>query len=141
MTRLRVLLQVGLFAGVFLVARRITRALGLPVAPGVVGLLILLGGLRLGVLRPEWVEAGGDLLLRHLPLFLVPIAVGLIAWAGPLHREWPWLVAVLAVSTGLAAAAAGMLAARLAERRRAEKPARAKPRGAGGPRRAREAAS
>lgn len=29
-----------------------------------------------------------DLLLRHLPL-LVPIAVGLIAWAGPLHRECP----------------------------------------------------
>jgi holin-like protein len=138
---LRVLLQVGLFGAVFLVARRVTGALGLPVAPGVVGLLVLLAGLRLGVLRPEWVEAGGDLLLRHLPLFLVPIAVGLIAWAGPLDREWPRLVAILAVSTGLAAATAGLLAARLTERRRAGKPARVGGRRAGGSRRAREAAS
>lgn len=51
MTRLRVLLQIGLFVAVFLAARRITHALGLPVAPGVVGLLVLLAGLRLGVLR------------------------------------------------------------------------------------------
>jgi holin-like protein len=136
-TRLRILLQVGLFAVVFLAARRLTGALDLPVAPGVVGMLALLAGLRSGVLRSEWVEGGGDLLLRHLPLFLVPIAVGLIAWAGPLHREWPWLVAILAASTGLAAAAAGLLAARLTEGR----PAGAGRRRARGSRPAREVAS
>lgn len=141
MTTLRALLQVGLFALVFLVARGVTLTLGLTVPPGVVGLLIVLAGLRLGVLRREWVEAGGDLLLRHLPLFLVPIAVGLIAWAGTLHREWPWLVAILGVSTVLALAAAGALAARLTEWGRATRPALVKRRGAGVAARSPEAAS
>jgi holin-like protein len=130
MTWLRALWQVGVFAALFVLARGITRVLGLPVPAGVVGLLILLAGLGLGVLRRDWVEAGGDLLLHHLPLFLVPIAVGLIAWVGPLHREWPWLVAILGVSTGLAAGVAGLLAARLIDRRPG-RPARAEAPGAG----------
>jgi hypothetical protein len=50
-------------------------------------------------------------------------------------------VAILAASTGLAAAAAGILAARLTDRRRAGEPARTARRGTGGATRAREAAS
>jgi holin-like protein len=83
----------------------------------VIGLLLVLGALRLRLLRPQWIEAGGDLLVRHLPLFLVPIAVGLIGWGGALRQEWPRLVAILGVSTVLAAAAAGALAAHLIARR------------------------
>jgi holin-like protein len=111
-------LQAGFFVLVFLIARSLTVALGLPVPPGVLGLLVVLAALRLRVLSVARVEAGGDLLLRHLPLFLVPIAVGLLAWVGALRGEWPRLVAILAVSTVLAVAAAGSLAAWLSGWRR-----------------------
>jgi holin-like protein len=55
---------------------------GLPLPGNLVGMLLLLALLRVGVVRQEHVEEAAGLLLKHLNLFFIPLAVGLMAWGG-----------------------------------------------------------
>ena len=74
-----------------------------------------------GVVRLSWIETGASLLLGHLAFFFVPIAVGLMAFAGVLqHDGLSWLV-TLALAAGAGIWAAGLVTQALALRARPEK--------------------
>ena len=77
-------------------------ALRLPVPGPVLGMLLLTVLLLLrGRLLAELGQAA-DFLLRHLSLFFVPAAVGVVANGGRIAREWLPIGVSLVVSTALA---------------------------------------
>ena len=65
----------------------VAEALALSIPGGVVGMAALFLLLAARVIRPEWVEAGADLLIRHLQLFFIPAVMSLLSYPllfGPL---------------------------------------------------------
>jgi holin-like protein len=89
-------------------------ATGLPLPGNLVGMLLLLALLRLGVVRLEHVQDASTLVLKHLNLFFVPLAVGLMAWGGLLGASGAGLGVSLAGSAAVCLAVAGLIGQRLA---------------------------
>ncbi len=80
----------------------VSQALHLPVPGPVLGMVFLAVLLiARGRLSTELGQAA-DFLLRHLSLFFVPAAVGVISNGARIAREWWPLSAALVVSTALA---------------------------------------
>lgn len=66
--------------------------------------------LAVGIVKERWIGQGGDLLLRHMLLFFVPAAAGIVQY-GPLLRTAGWRLGVtVAVSTALVMAITGLSA-------------------------------
>jgi holin-like protein len=96
---------------------RVVEATGLPLPGNLVGMLLLLALLRLKVVHLEQVQDAATLLLKHLNLFFVPLAVGLMAWGGLLGASGVGLGASLAGSAAICLAAAGVVSHRLSTAR------------------------
>lgn len=86
-------------------AAALAELLPLPVPAGAIGLGLLFVLLASGLLRARWIEAGADLLVRHLGLFLIPYAVSFMAFGEQLHAA-----AIPLAVTVIAATAVGMAA-------------------------------
>ena len=97
----------------FLLAGEATRAvLHLPLPGNVLGMLLLVAGLRVRAVRLETVKPCADFLVRNMALFFVPAGVALVRHVDAI-RAW-WLpIAVAAVpSTFAVLAVVGWLAQR-----------------------------
>lgn len=77
------LLLAFLFAG-----DGLARVLHLPIPGSVVGMVLLAAALQSRRLPVEWVRPSAELLIRHLSLLYIPPAVGVMAFAGLIRREW-----------------------------------------------------
>ncbi len=97
-----------------LAGEALSRSLGLPVPGPVLGLVLLLTGLRVSarIGRPA-LEAGvgpvADGLLRHLALLFVPAGVGVVQHAGLVAEHGPALLAALVGSTVLTLAVTALV--------------------------------
>ena len=119
MTALRGLALLLLFqaAGELLVL-----VLKLPFPGPVVGLVLLLAGLRWSVVR-EPVQAAAELLLAHLSLLFVPVGVGVVTHLDLVSRHGMALMAVIVLSTWIGMAVTALLLRALLDRgARAEEP-------------------
>src|SRR5688572_5329990 len=111
---LRMAGQFSLLVGLFYSGDALVHATQVPLPGNLVGMLLLLGLLRLGLVRPQHVEDVATLILQHLNLFFVPLAVGLMAWSGLLGASGAGLAICLAGSAAVCLAAAGLVGQRLA---------------------------
>ncbi len=111
-------LQVGALSLLAAAGGLLTRALRLPIPGAVAGMALLLLGFRLRVLRPGWFDPGAGFLLRHMLLFFVPAAVGVVQYPELLGAEGVRVLAVVAASTTLVMAATGLAVEWAARRRR-----------------------
>jgi putative effector of murein hydrolase LrgA (UPF0299 family) len=90
-----------------LVGELAVRALGGPLPGPVVGMLLMLGVLAASPWLAARVARGGELLLRHMSLFFVPAALGVVTELDLLRAEALPIVVALVVSTLLAMLAGG----------------------------------
>jgi len=82
--------------------------LKLPVPGPVVGLVLLLGGLRWAWIR-EPAQAAAELLLAHLSLLFVPVGVGVITHLDLVSHYGAELIAVILLSTWIGLAVTALL--------------------------------
>lgn len=69
--------------------------LGLPFSGGVVGLIVMVGLLLAGVLRPSAIEHGADWLLSNMLLFFIPLVVSVVQFTGLLKQDgWRLFAAI-----------------------------------------------
>ncbi len=80
----------------------VSQALHLPVPGPVLGMVFLAGLLVLRGRLSVALGQAADFLLRHLSLFFVPAAVGVISNGARIAREWWPLGVAVVVSTALA---------------------------------------
>lgn len=90
----------------------LTLALALPFPGPVVGLVLLLIGLRAAGIR-EPVKAAADVLLSHLSLLFVPVGVGVITHLDLMARYGPQLLVAIVMSTWLGMAVTALVLKRL----------------------------
>jgi len=92
---LTIIVQI-LFIYIFLLLGSVVKEIvPLPIPGSMFGLLLLLLALKLGIVKLEWMEQGGNWLLAELMLFFVPSAVGIINYDEML--SWQGLESVLLV--------------------------------------------
>ena len=107
---LRIAFQCTLLWLVFMVGTSLVERLALPLPGNLVGLLLLIGLLAIGAVRPEELEDVTALVSRHLVLLFIPLAIGLMNWRELLERSGPLLATSLIVSAATGLAAAGAVA-------------------------------
>jgi holin-like protein len=113
---LRLAGQFLVLVGLYYAGTALVRATGVPLPGNLVGMLLLLGLLRLGLARLEHVQDAAALVLQHLNLFFLPLAVGLMTWGGLLGASAAGLGLSLAGSAAVCLAVAGLIGQRLAPR-------------------------
>lgn len=86
----------------------LTLAFKLPFPGPVVGLVLLLVGLRWRWIR-EPTQAAADVLLAHLSLLFVPVGVGVITHLDLVSRYGPQLLAVIVLSTWIGMAVTALV--------------------------------
>lgn len=91
-----------------LAGEAISRSLDLPLPGPVVGLLLLLGAMRLRPGLAGWLRAAAQGVLAHLSLFFVPAGVGVIAHLSLLQEHGLALLLAISVSTVLALVAGAL---------------------------------
>ncbi len=89
------------FAGLIL------QAVGVPLPPAVLGLILFSAALFTGAIRPKSVEPAGDFLLKNLLLFFIPAIAGITEYLPQLRQEWLPIAVALLVSTAGSAIVAG----------------------------------
>ncbi len=86
----------------------LSRGFSLPLPGPVLGLLLMLGGLRIAAVR-EPVGACADFLLAHLSLLFVPVGVGVVTHLDLVSRYGGELIAVIVLSTWAGMAVTALL--------------------------------
>jgi holin-like protein len=99
-------------------------ALKLPFPGPVVGLVLLLVGLRWAWIR-EPAQAAAELLLAHLSLLFVPVGVGVITHLDLVSRYGLQLIAVIVLSTWIGMVVTALLLRGLLKRGSSEGPGNA----------------
>ena len=85
-----------------LAGEALSRGLDLSLPGPVVGLVLLLGAMRLRPGLAAWLRPVGQGMLAHLSLFFVPAGVGIVAHLPLLRDQGLALLAAIVVSTVLA---------------------------------------
>ena len=98
-----------------LVGEVLSRGLSLPLPGPVLGLVLLLGAMRLRPGLAEWLRPVGQGVLAHLSLFFVPAGVGVVAHL-PLLRDHGLALLVAIFGSTVLALVAGAGAFTLAAR-------------------------
>ncbi|MFA5701107.1 MAG: CidA/LrgA family protein [Desulfuromonas sp.] len=89
----------AILLGLQLVGELSTYVLKIPLPGSVVGMLLLLAGLRGGILRVDWVREAAELLLQNMSLLFVPAGVGVMVYAGLITQHWLPLTTATICST------------------------------------------
>ncbi|MGO3397772.1 MAG: CidA/LrgA family protein [Serratia proteamaculans] len=113
LARLQVLIQVVLYAVLFLIADRLVQQFHLPLPANIIGMLMLLALILLRILPLNWVRAGSRWLLAEMLLFFVPAVVAVVNYAQLLMVEGWKIFLVIAVSTTLTLGATGLVVDRV----------------------------
>lgn len=90
--------------------------LSLPVPGSVLGMLLLLVLLSSGLMPLKTIEKGASLLVRHIALFLIPIAVGLMGFGELLIQNGIAILLALAVSIAVGISVTGLVSQHLARK-------------------------
>lgn len=106
----KVAAQVALLSFVSWVGHAIVVLLHLPLPGNVAGMLLTFAALASGVLPLGYVESGAGLLVRNLPLFFVPLAVGFVTRYELLAAHGLAIVATLLLSAAIGFAVTGRAA-------------------------------
>ena len=99
-----------------LIGEALNKALHLPVPGPVLGLILLLIGLRLSPLIRLQIGQSADALLAHLSLLFIPAGVGVILYFRELLANGWALIVVLLISTWVGLAVTALVAQALIKR-------------------------
>jgi len=92
----------------------VSQWLGLPLPGSVVGMVLMLLGLRLGLIQLSWVADSAKLLLDNMAMLFVPAGVGVMIYFDLIGRYWLPLSVATVVSTLAVMATTGLSAKYLA---------------------------
>ena len=95
---MKVILQVAGLYIFYYIGSTIQEWLGLPVPGSILGLLLLLTLLMTGALPVAWIDHGAGFMLAYLPLFFVPVTVGIIEY--PILLSGTGILMILMTITG-----------------------------------------
>lgn len=98
---MKILTQLALIGGLCLVGEVISAISPFPIPATIVALLLLFVLLKCSVLKLSWVEDTGNLLLKNMTFFFVPVGVKLMNYFDLIKDVWLLLLLLTMVVTVL----------------------------------------
>jgi holin-like protein len=93
---LRVSIQILFLYGLNEAGNLIVEVSHLPLPGNLIGMVLLFLLLTAKIIPLHWVKEGSSILLKHLSLFFIPIAVGLMSYGDLfLHQGWIFFLCIL----------------------------------------------
>jgi holin-like protein len=80
---------------------------GVPIPSSIIGMLALTFALKMGWVKPQWIEKLSDFLVSNIGFFFVPAGVGLMNCLGIIKDQWLPIVAATVISIFLVIAVTG----------------------------------
>ena len=82
--------------------------LNLPLPGSVIGMVLMLAGLRFGLIQLQWVTEAASLLLNNLAMLFVPAGVGVMVYFDLIEKQWLPLLVATVLSTLAVLATTGL---------------------------------
>ena len=118
MTWLRTGLQLVVLGVLYTACQWLVTRTGIPVPPGLLALLVLIGLLLSRAVPEKAVDQGGDLLLRYLPVIFLPPGIGVIRELHLVRGHGLGLALILLASLFVGQLVAGRVAQAVVDRER-----------------------
>ncbi|MGM0901034.1 MAG: CidA/LrgA family protein [Bacillota bacterium] len=109
--------QLFFLIAIYQVSTYIVSFLELPVPASVLGMILLYLLMSNGIVKLKYIEVAASFLLKHLSLFFIPIAVGLMDYGGLIQTSGIQLILVIAVSSMIGLFVTGGLTQLLARKK------------------------
>ncbi|MBC3411924.1 MULTISPECIES: CidA/LrgA family protein [Pseudomonas] len=96
---LRLLAELAVLLGLFLLGGQLAAWFGWPIPGGVMGLALLLVLFATGAVKPATLQRGAGLLMAEMLLFFIPALMSLLDYGSLLRSEGWRILLVIALST------------------------------------------
>ncbi|MGZ2371033.1 CidA/LrgA family protein [Ancylomarina sp. YFZ004] len=101
--------QVVIFLGLWLLGELISYYSHLPLSGSIIGMLLLVVGLELKLIRTKDVKDVANFLLNNMAMFFIPAGVGLMCHYRILKQEWLPISVAIIVSAVLVMTVVGLI--------------------------------
>lgn len=113
--------QLLVFIGLAYAGDWVTHQLSIPLPGSILSLVVVFLLLQFRIIKLAWVAAGADWYIRHLLLFFIPPAMGVMEYPNLLKSAGIGIILTIAVSTACVMATAGLLAEWMSRRAASDK--------------------
>lgn len=90
--------QLLILMSIYIGSNYIVELIHLPIPGSVLGMILLFVSLSMGIVKLKYIEKAAEYLIKHLALFFVPYAVGLMTY-GDLIKTSGWKLLVMIVGS------------------------------------------
>ena len=101
--------QVAIFLGLWLLGELISFYSHLPLSGSIIGMLLLVIGLELKLIRTKDVKDVANFLLNNMAMFFIPAGVGLMCHYRILKQEWLPISGAIVISAILVMTVVGLI--------------------------------
>ena len=101
--------QVAMFLGLWLLGELISYYSHLPLSGSIIGMLLLVVGLELKLIKKKDVKDVANFLLNNMAMFFIPAGVGLMCHYQVLKQEWLPISMAIIISAILVMTVVGLI--------------------------------
>lgn len=117
MKYIKIILQIGVLFLFYYIGEAIQAIFSLFIPGSIIGMLLFFALLAGKVIRAEWVSQGIDLLMKDIPIFFVPVTVGIIEYLDFFYGKGSLMIPLIILSTFLVISVGSMVTSKLLEKR------------------------
>ncbi|WP_018932575.1 CidA/LrgA family protein [Gracilibacillus lacisalsi] len=101
MKYLKIILQISVLFLFYYIGEAIQSAFSLFIPGSIIGMLLFFALLTFKLIRVEWVADGIDLLIKDMPIFFVPVTVGVVQYLEFFYGKGSLMIPLVILSTFL----------------------------------------
>lgn len=90
--------QLLILIAIYVGSNYIVELINLPIPGSVLGMILLFLSLSIGIVKLKYIEKAAEFLIKHLALFFVPYAVGLMIY-GDLIKSSGWKLLLMIIGS------------------------------------------
>lgn len=109
MKYLKIILQISVLFLFYYIGETIQSAFSLFIPGSVIGMLLFFALLTAKIIRVEWIADGIDLLMKDMPIFFVPVTVGVVQYLDFFYGKGSLMIPLVVISTFLIIVINGLL--------------------------------
>lgn len=109
MKYLKIILQISVLFLFYYIGEAIQSAFSLFIPGSIIGMLLFFALLTFKLIRVEWVADGIDLLIKDMPIFFVPVTVGVVQYLDFFYGKGSLMILLVIISTFLTIGVSGWI--------------------------------
>ncbi|QGH33419.1 CidA/LrgA family holin-like protein [Gracilibacillus salitolerans] len=109
MKYLKIILQISVLFLFYYMGEAIQAAFSLFIPGSIIGMLLFFALLTAKLIRVEWVADGIDLLMKDMPIFFVPVTVGVVQYLDFFYGKGSLMIPLVMISTFLIIGISGLI--------------------------------